>query len=711
MAGTACYGSWGRIMRMRFEAGAEEEFQAACGLLIDRLVQWAGEQGLPMDEFLAEATLEYRHRATADGRLGLWEPRHVEELLLSWLPQQVIELPGEENGDASGTLRTLLRFLNANQLLDPRGPALQDSLAAVDTVAERYPAAMADRTRWGLAKFWMMTAGEQGVDVLDERALQRFTDRAQRGEVAYDQTALASIMQRRLTGRALSGDARAEPQLPVVLPADRVLRRRAEASVIVAQLRGLAEWVGREGRAVTAAGRLRMGDARELVDVLGTGDKTEGVRSSADLPRLGLLVEWAKKVRLVRVVKGRLYAVAKARAVLDDPLRLWLRAFDACFELRQALIGAHSGRHVESMLFDSFDEMLEDVLNTLYSLPHPMPWPRLRDSVQLGYGARFQLDGDSELQHRMWFKHAERDLRSVLDVLVVLGAVERDQGMADAVFLEADLFDVGPERPADMPPEFAELLGFAGAAADPAAARERERRLRQELTAGPVELLRLSELGTRAVRQRLLAAGRDAPLVGELVQASAAGLLGVLAEDYDPDAARAELDGWLLARGERETALQQLTDAVRTMAFRTRAQAMLDALSAALPGGEGERLLRALRGDTLLAPLALSALMHRELLSPLDMTEAEHLLMLAESLLQLVELAGGPGGAEEALRAQGPEIEDAVAAALNSAHPDRAGLEQLRQLAARTLRASAAHHGGVRGRGLSARRKGRKRHR
>lgn len=704
-------------MRMRYEAGAEEEFEAACGLLVDRLVRWAAEQGLPVDAFMAEAALDYRHRATADGRLALWEPRHVEELLLSWLPQQVTELPGEERGDGPGTLRALLRFLHAVQLADPRGPALDDSLCAVDAAEERYPESMADRNRWGLAKFWAVTAAEQGVDVLDGAALQRFAERAQRGEIAYDQRTLDEIMDRRLNGRVLADGARAEPQLPVVLPSEGELRRQAEASTIAAQLRGLAEWVGREGRVVTATGRLRMADARELVDVLGTGDRTEGVRSSHDLPRLGLLVEWAKKARLVRVAKGRLYAVAKARPVLADPLQLWSRAFDALFELRQALIGARSGWHVESMLFDIYDEMLEDVLNTLYSLPYPMPWPRLRDSVHLGYRARFQLDAGSDLRHRMWFEHADRDLRSVLDVLVDLGAVEREQGMADPVFLEADLFDLedfGPELPAGLPQELAEVLGVMGAAADPAAARERDRRLREELAAGPVELISLTELGTRAVRQRLLAAGRDAPLVGELVQAPAAGLLGVLAEDYDPDAARAELAGWISARGDRDAALRQLSDAVRTMAgtaFRTRAQAMLDVLAAALPDGESERLLRALRGDAVLAPLVLSALARHEVLSPEDMTDAEHLLVLAESLLQLVELAGGSGGAEEALRAQGPEARKAVAAALDSEHPDRTGLEELRHLAARAWRTSAVRQGGVRRRGRSTGRDGRKRRR
>ncbi|TDC26122.1 hypothetical protein E1265_05100 [Streptomyces sp. 8K308] len=680
---------------MRFEAGAEEEYEAARRLFVDRLLRWAGERDMPVDEPLAEAALDYRHRATADGRLGLWEPRHVEELLLSWLPETITELPGEERGVAPGTLRTLLSYLHAERLADPRGPALQDSLAAVDAAAGRYPAAMADRTRWGLAKFWATTAAEQGVDVFDPAALQRFGKRARSGEVAYDRQVLNAIMERRLTGRALSGVDRAEPQLPVALPPDDELCRQAESSAIVARLRGLAEWAGRDGRAVTATGRLRMADARELVDVLGTGDNVEGVRSSADLPRLGLLVEWAKKARLVRVTRGRLYAVAKARPVLADPLQLWLRAFEACFELRQPLIGPRGGWHVESMLFDIYEDVLADVLNTLYSLPHPMPWPWLRDSVHLAYRARFQLNGGSDAEHRMWFDHADRDLRTVLDALVDLGAIDRGRGVADPVFLDADLPEPGGEPPADMPPEIAELLGVAGVAADPAV-RKRASARRAELTAESVELVRLTELGTRGVRQRLLAAGRDAPLIGELLQAPAAGLLGVLAEDYPPDAARVELAGWLSARGERDAALRQLTEAAGSMAFRTRAQAMLAVLLTGLPDGEGERLLRQLRGDAQLAPLALNELAHRELLAPEDMTEAEQLLVLAESLLQLVELAGGRDGAEEALRAQGPEARDAVAAALDSAHPDRAGLEELRQLVARAFRTPAARLGRAR---------------
>lgn len=165
----------------------------------------------------------------------------------------------------------------------------------------RYAAAMADRSLWGLAKFWITTAAEQGVDVHDEQALQDFVGRAQGGEVPYDPEVLQTIVERH---RRSSGPVRSEPQLPVALPGDDVLREQAGRSPVLRQLRELAEWAGRDRRTLTGSGRLRLSDARELVERLNTGDDTDAVRSSADLPRLNLLVEWAKTARLIRVAKG-----------------------------------------------------------------------------------------------------------------------------------------------------------------------------------------------------------------------------------------------------------------------------------------------------------------------------------------------------------------------------------------------------------------------
>ncbi|WP_351236458.1 hypothetical protein [Streptomyces sp. NPDC002133] len=707
-------------MRMFFEPEdpeAEDEFEAACSLLVDRFQRWAREEGLDVDPFVVEAALDYRHRGTPDGRLGLWDPRHVEEFLLEWLPRTMTLLPGDELADAPGTLHALLRYLNATHLVDPRGASLAEGLSAIDAAAPRYAGAMADRSRWGIAKFWVTTAAEQGVDVHDEQAMHDFVERAQRGEVPYDRNVLDTIVQRHMT-RGPGAAHRAEPQLPVTLPGDDVLREQAERSPALGWLRGLTEWAGRDGRALTGTGRLRLADARELVEQLGTGDATAGVRSSADLPRLGLVLEWAKAARLVRVAKGRLYAVAKAEPLLRDPLSLWRRAFEAFFELRGPLIGPRSGWHVESMLFDAYDDVLPDVLATLYSLPYPMPWPRLRDSVHLAYRDGFQLGGFGG--HSLWLEDADRDLRTVLAALEDLGAIARDQGMADPVFLDLPLDEGSSEPPAGMPPELAQLLGAADADEE---AAERARELKAELTAGPVELIRLTALGTESVRRRLLAEGRDAPLVGELAQAPAAGLLGVLAEHYDPDSARAELAVWIaahsdpqaageahaardpLASRDSHTAVDSLTDAIRAMPFRTRAEAMLDVLVEALD--DGETLLRSLRTDPALAPTALSVLVRRDILDPEDLTEAETLLMVAESLLQLLE-AAGPDGVIEMLRDQGPQAEEALAAALASGHPDREAIAELGTVAGKALGRPRARVGRVQ-RGSHGRGRGPKR--
>jgi hypothetical protein len=674
-------------MRMFFAPEETEEYEAACSLLIHRMGQWARERGESVDPFVVETALDYRHRGTPDGRLGLWEPRHIEAYLLDWLPRTITVLPGEEPADVPGTLAALLRYLDAMGLSDPRGASLADNLAAIETLAPRHAPAMADRSRWGMAKFWTTTAAEQGVDIHDPAALQRFVERAQQGEVKYDREALDEVVRNHLT-RGPAVVTRAEPQLPVLLPAEKELRARAEMSRALRWLRGIADWAGPEGRVLTATGHLRMADARALVAELGTGDAVDSVRSSTQLPRLGLAVEWAKKARLVRVVKGRLYAVAKAQPLLKDPLALWRRAFETFSELRGPLLGARSGRHGESMLFDSFQDIVPDVLNTLYSLPHAMPWPRLRDSLHLAYRAEYELSGHYAWQ--MELGHADRDLRTALDVLEDLGAIKRHEGMADPVFLDLPL-EESVLPPAGMPPELAELFGVvAGGQGESEDAEERSKEQRSELTGGPVELIRLTALGHDSVRRRLLAEGRDAPLVGELAQAPAAGLLGVIAEHYDPDAARTELAAWVAARESPAEALEKLTDAVRAAPFRTRAEAMLDALVDAYP--DGEAVLRGLRGDSLLAPTALSVLVRREVLDAEDLTEAESLLMVAESLLQLLETVG-PEGFLEVLGGQELSAREALEAALVSGHPDRSGLADLKAVAEQARRQPAVRLG------------------
>ncbi|MET7905382.1 hypothetical protein ABZS86_29540 [Streptomyces sp. NPDC005355] len=677
-------------MRMLFEPDAEE-FEAAAETLASRVEEWAREHDEAADAFVVQSALDYRHRGTVDGRLGLWRAPHAEGFLLGWLPRTLTVLPGQPVPAGPGSLLALLRYFDAVGLADPRGDGLTALERAVSCAAGEFGVRMADRTRWGPAKFWTVTATEQGVDIMDQAAMTRFAERARRGEVPYDRDALDAIMTRQMTAGPAQVE-RAEPQLPVALPEEDVMRERAAAVPLIGQLAGLAGWAGSEGRDLTKTGRLRLADARDLVRTLDTGDQADQVRTSAELPRLNLLFAWAKQARLIRVVKGRVHAVAKARPVLADPLALWERAVEAFFELRGPLLGGPDGYGATSMLFDVYQEVLPDVLNTLYSLPYPMPWPRLRDSVHLAYRMSFNFGGAPERERRAWLLDADHDLRHVLDVLQRLGAITREQGMADPVFLETALDEplAAPRPPAGMPAELAQLLGALPAAPDPeATARARE--LRAELASNPVELIRLTDLGTRSVRRRLLAQGRSAPLVGELAHAPAAGLLGVLAQEYDPEHAEAELAAWTAAHDSPEAARHLLMDAVRTTPFRTRAAALLDTLTTALP--DGAELLSSLRGDPELAPTALSVLTQRGALDHEDLTDTEAGLMVAESLLQLLDL-GGEQALLEALLAQGRvEAETAIGAALVSGHPDQAGLEHLRRIADGPVRAKATQLG------------------
>jgi hypothetical protein len=76
---------------------------------------------------LAETLLDSRH-FSSDGRLGYWTPAQVRRALLEWIPEKVTA-PVEHLLDAPETLRTLLRYLDAHGLRDPRGAAVREKKA------------------------------------------------------------------------------------------------------------------------------------------------------------------------------------------------------------------------------------------------------------------------------------------------------------------------------------------------------------------------------------------------------------------------------------------------------------------------------------------------------------------------------------------------------------------------------------------------------
>ncbi|MCH5671494.1 hypothetical protein, partial [Streptomyces gilvus] len=477
--------------------------------------------------------------------------------------------------------------------------------------------------------------------------------------------------------------------VPVVLAPLEDLRDQARGSVLLGQLATLVHEIGPSGRSLTQTGRLRIADARELARRLDTttavpaegapartttaavhrapglphlrGDNPDAARTVDDLPGLSLLVAWATTARLIRVHKGRLVAVAKARKDVDDPAALAARAVRSLPELREWLLPHPSrqdgqGRFGEwSALFPRFAELVADLLAALYGMPIASPWPVLWATVRAAYldDPFFGADDDNSVTA------AEAHLRGIVDILENLGVVTVTHGRPD--------------------PDFSALV--RSGALVPPGERQRQHALQRALLGTDVELLQLTALGTHAVRELLLSLGRQAPAVGALRDEPAPLLLSVLLDEYDTESARAELAAW---NGTSE----QLLHAVRAIQLHSRRALALRLLLDILP--DGPRFMAQARQDPVLAPAALLAATDTGLLDVADLDEREVALLAAESLLTVREFGGDEGllrearrpGDNSAKRRQrgGVPLTKMIDLALASGHPDTAGLDRLRRV-------------------------------
>lgn len=596
-------------MRTHFEIEEADEYRAARELLLRRCERWAEAEGLAFSPRLAAGLLDSRH-FSADGRLGYWSQRQVRRALLSWIPEQVAA-PEEELLRATDTLRTLLRYLCAHGLRDPRAATVKENDATIDELAAEFAAALRDEGRYGMAKAIAMSALRKGIDVSDPAAVTAFFDEVRSGR---GMSSLDVLM--RSVSRPASEEPRTFSQLPVCLPPAAELRDAAEDNRVVAQLRALAEWTGPQGKALTAAGHIRPADAVELVALLDTGEEHVTFRSASELPGLDFVVTLARKARLVRRQGNRMVQVAKAGPLLADAEALWQCAFDILFDndVAAAVCPAIWPDEPATPVRHLYDLVVPDLLATVYSMMPSIPVTRMAESVWTMVSEHIDIESRSLIRQIGARGRMEEDVAHIFDAFEALGAVTSVTAIADEIFL-ADLADGAAEQPYS---------------------RARSRALRERL-AEPGRLVSLTPLGTRAMRDRLLAEGRNVPLVGELVDASAAELLGVIAEHYTPDTGIEEIALWRAARGASAASLEQFVQAVRDCTFVTRRLAMLDVLSFALP--EWPELAADLIRDLELGPYIL--LMQRSEAEPGDAEPTEALLFMTGSMLELLE-TGGP---------------------------------------------------------------------
>lgn len=201
----------------------------------------------------------------------------------------------------------------------------------------------------------------------------------------------------------------------------------AAASRTLTRVVMMTRWAG-TGRRLTQTGRLTMADARELVDLLGTGDVIDPViggrvfrtRSSDDLRGLTTVLAWAKTAGLLRVVHGRLVPVKKNARLLDQPAKLWPIMFEAFEQMGPAV--CPSGWYA-SLLGHDFATGVAALLTGIVEAGGAISVADIGARVWSALAPRYRMDDATPEQLRSWRTATDRDVRRAVDALIDLGAV------------------------------------------------------------------------------------------------------------------------------------------------------------------------------------------------------------------------------------------------------------------------------------------------
>ncbi|ANY05276.1 hypothetical protein [Pseudonocardia sp. HH130630-07] len=249
-------------MRMRFGVDEDEAFHECAGRLIRGFADWLEENELVAEPMSAELLLQYKW-LEGDGDLADWPIEHVETFLDGWCPHVVAEY-GLPVRLVPLTVAVFVEYLDERGLLTADSPRPSQvrrlCTAYVDDYAE--------------------LEAHPAHPVLDEFGT---------------------------------------PPDPVRIPGPADRAASAAAATVLADARALAAWCGERGRTLTRTGNLRVADARELAQRLGTDDVEDRPRlDRADrLTVLTWVLETAVRAGAVRRENGRLVA-GNRFAGLDD---------------------------------------------------------------------------------------------------------------------------------------------------------------------------------------------------------------------------------------------------------------------------------------------------------------------------------------------------------------------------------------------------------
>lgn len=552
-------------------------------------------KAVPDAAFTADMLLHYRRHLDDD--LTRWTVEELGAVLLGLFPAKVV-IEADEVVEVVEGVGAFLSFLDATGRLAPKSDPLPTLLSALEVIGEQLPAAMADTSRFGMAKSIGTAMAADGVDVTDDDAVQEWI-------AAFN--ARPEAERRQLTDGGLgfptlpatTGRLSLPPDLeipPVELAPTTELAAMAAAAPAFARLKGFVDYLG-IGRTLTKTGNLTVADGTALARLLGTGDLgptgDRRVRTSTDLPEVDLTFAWADEAGLVDIHPPKLVPTRLGIDMARQPLEAWWAAFEGLLAL-----GPASFTHGWVPWADMLDDGMADLLVLAYLDDEPLDIAALAAEAWEPMAANLHARlGIADRDGKLLLDAVTADLGRLVDLLAGLGAVERE-----------------------------------GSAVS------------------------LTPLGRWAARRLLLDDGFEAPLVGELAGADAAVLLSACAH-YELDAATAEIDAWLAPRPPAD-AVGALAEGARALAGSADARPLFFHALGRL-GPEAADAVRGLQSDRWLRPYATAWLMEHGLEGPASLSGDDVAGMLLDQLAALLA-GGGPVAAVEVLAGLGPPAEQAA---------------------------------------------------
>ncbi|WP_214413646.1 hypothetical protein [Sphaerisporangium fuscum] len=414
---------------------------------IEEIRAWGRSKNVAVDVDEIRLLCDYASDYLDVGELSDFTPGTFEQLLLDIYPRKVIA-PPESAAETVAAARTLVEFLLESGEI---GTKMADRMRVkIDEIAPEMPAALADTSKFGMAK---SIFGAMGADALEEGLPQM---------PAGDSSRLPGDSGARTPHRPASGDLATPSRrhdtgdeqcdcpvcapLPAVrlAPAEQIARAVREVALLQDAHR-LVAWMAEGGRTPTVRGRLRVKDAKLAVRELGLATPalawelatfvglTEAPRPLESLDDAELLELWAGTVSFLTgppeaSVTGsaeldrELYAVHDMLYRLQTPL--------AVLEIREYLDEVWSGDDPdggETDLEDAVDalarcgtvERLDDIVRLT---PHGL-WGLRETYTRMGHTAPVAPDpaeGDAEalisgLLDGVPAEQAERDIASWLE--------------------------------------------------------------------------------------------------------------------------------------------------------------------------------------------------------------------------------------------------------------------------------------------------------